>query len=125
MKLRKVGISILVVSFVLLAAGFFYRFEPLQSAAYLSCPTHSLTGWLCPLCGLQQMIHLLLHARFAAAFLTNPFLFLLLPYLGLYVWCSLLMPNVKQKSWYKVLYGHTALLVLLCIALVFGILRNL
>lgn len=107
------------------AAIIYFLYEPRQHEFYLSCPLHSLTGLKCPLCGMQQMAHLLLHGQIGDAFLTNPFLFLLIPYGATYLYLNLSGNKKKHPLLYRRLYGDRTLLILLVVALAFAIIRNL
>jgi len=102
----------------------YFLYEPRQHSFYISCPLHSMTGLKCPFCGMQQMAHLLLHGKWGAAFFTNPFLFLLIPYGLLYLYLNFSEKKAKHPIVYQRLYGDKALVVLLMIAVVFGVLRN-
>lgn len=106
-------------------ATIYFLYEPQQYGFYLSCPLHSLTGLKCPLCGLQQMTHQILHGQFGAAFTTNPFLFSLIPFFFVYLYLNISGNKTKHVRLYRALYGDKTLLALLIVALVFGILRNL
>ena len=107
------------------AAIIYFLYEPQQHSFFLACPLHHITGLKCPLCGLQQMIHYLLHGQWGAAFITNPFLFLLIPYIFVYLYLHI--PNKKEKhaKLYRMLFGDKTLLLLLIIAILFGVVRNI
>jgi hypothetical protein len=62
----------------LVALSWFFRFDPAIHPFYLKCPFHVLTGWLCPLCGMQRGIHDLLHLEWGNACADNLLLVLLL-----------------------------------------------
>lgn len=78
----------------------------------LTCPFHWLTGLNCPLCGAQRMVLSLLHGHVAEAFWLNPGLFVGLPLIGLW-WL-----------WRREITSQAAF-VMLCIAIAWGIFRNL
>lgn len=46
------------------------------------CIFHTLTGYDCPACGTQRACIALLHGRFRTAFMYNPYLFIIAPYLA-------------------------------------------
>ena len=84
----------------------------------VSCPLYKLTGWECPFCGGQRMVHALLHADITAAFRFNPFLFLYSPFLliwGIY----LLFPSCCPR-----LFNDRTFFLLLFVFFLWGILRN-
>ena len=78
----------------------------------LTCPFHLVTGLDCPFCGGQRMVVELLHGHFGEAFWLNPGLAIGLP-LAILWWI-----------WHRELTSNAAL-VMLAIALAWGILRNL
>jgi hypothetical protein len=71
----------LPVVLVLAAAAPLAAFDPAATWWFPSCPFHSLTGWLCPLCGSLRAIHALLTGALAAALALNP-----LTTIGLAAW---------------------------------------
>lgn len=64
---------------------FYYSFDPISTRWMPKCPFKLLTGYDCPACGNQRVLHALLHGEFSVAFHHNPFLVLLSPYLILLV----------------------------------------
>lgn len=78
----------------------------------LTCPFHWLTGLDCPFCGAQRMVLALVQGHVAEAFWYNPALFVALPLVGAW-WL-----------WKKEVSSRAAF-VLLCLAILWGIVRNL
>ena len=78
----------------------------------LPCPFHLLTGLNCHFCGGQRMVVELLHGHVATAFWLNPALFVGAPLVG--VWWL----------WQREISSRAAL-VMLCIAIGWGIVRNI
>jgi hypothetical protein len=106
------------------AAIIYFLYNPAQYGFYPFCPLHHFTGLKCPFCGLQQMLHHLLHGQIRAAFLDNPFLFLLLPYIIGWLYLNVSHKKEKRPVLYKTLYGDKTLLILLITGILFAILRN-
>lgn len=107
------------------AAIIYYFYEPRLNSFYPACPLHYITGLKCPFCGVQQMVYHLLHGQVKAAFLTNSFLFLLIPYSAAYFYFTVFGKEEKHARVYRALYGNKTLLALSLIAIAFGIVRNL
>lgn len=87
-----------------------------------SCPLYQLTGWECPFCGGQRMVHALLHADVMAAFHFNPFLFLCSPFLliwGIYLLFPSLFPSCCSR-----LFNDRTFFLFLFAFLLWGIVRN-
>ena len=59
----------------------YFYIDPAISYFVPKCPFKMLTGYDCPSCGGQRALHALLNGRFYDAFMLNPFLFLVAPYL--------------------------------------------
>ena len=78
----------------------------------LPCPFHLVTGLDCPFCGGQRMVVELLHGHFGEAFWLNPGLAIGLPLAALW-WFR-----------HRELTSNAAL-VMLAIAIAWGVLRNL
>ena len=75
----------------------------------LPCPLYTLTGWQCPFCGGQRMLHALLHGNLCEAFVLNPFLFVSIPFF---------MVCVKYRP------TDRLLLIYFILALLWGVFRN-
>lgn len=90
----------------------------------LRCPFRTLTGLLCPGCGVSHLAMHFLRGEFAAAFYDNPAVFTELPFLA---WV------LGRKTYRYVRYGQNGLtkgetaILTACLAalLAFGVLRNL
>ena len=124
MRYSKIILIMIAVITIIGAAIIYYLYEPQSHGFFLVCPLYYLTGIKCPLCGLQQMIHFLLHGQLRNAFLANPYLFVLIPYVGIYFYLVVFKKKEKHEQLYKKLYGDKILLTLLIIGLIFGVVRN-
>lgn len=102
----------------------YYRFDPTASWWMPRCPSKLLTGYDCPGCGSQRMLHALLHGDIAAAWRFNPFILLSLPFLAVAIWgnFSSLHGSAKMRA-----VAHSPYVVWVYIIAFFGwwILRNL
>jgi hypothetical protein len=107
------------------AAIILFLYSPSRHSFYPVCPLHYLTGLKCPFCGLQQMLHHLLHGQMRAAFSDNPFLFILLPYIAGWLYLNISRKKERYPAPYKMLYGDKALLILLIAGALFAVFRNL
>ena len=77
---RKIFVVLAVIGLALLAS-IFYFYDPSSANWLLKCPIKTLTGYDCPSCGNQRLVHALLHGRIVDAFRYNAFTMLSLPYL--------------------------------------------
>ena len=77
---KKVRLTICAIIVSLLSILYFFV-NPATSYLMPKCIFKMLTGYDCPSCGSQRVFHMLLHGDIASAFLLNPFLFIVAPYL--------------------------------------------
>jgi len=104
-----------------------YRFfDPQSSGVFPVCPFKKYTGLLCPGCGSQRAIHDLLNLNLLEAFKENSMVVLALPYLitGT-IFDFLKNPNKRILKWRKMLFGKTAIYIILIIIIAFWIVRNI
>lgn len=59
----------------------YYRVDPTRSDLMPKCIVKTLIGYDCPSCGIQRMLHLVLHGQVKEALMLNPFMVIALPYL--------------------------------------------
>lgn len=107
---------------IILGIGFGYYLWLNFTHLGIPCPFRTITGWLCPGCGITHMLIALIQLDFHTAYLENPFLLLTLPFLIGEILYQRYLQLTKQVNpqWNQVL------LWLYVIALIiFGILRNL
>ena len=115
---RLIFFCLLLVVLTLLYLG-----APDSEAWWLKCPLFQLTGWQCPLCGLQRAVHTFLHGDFLAAWRYNPALWILLPYVGVWVLggCSERVARTRVYVWCTSTGVVLAMLLMLCM---WGVARN-
>ena len=108
---------------VLATAVVLYFGAPGDEAWWLKCPLFQLTGCQCPLCGLQRGVHAFLHGDLLAAWRYNPALWLLFPYVGVWLLgsCSERVARSKVYAWATSSRVVLAVILLLCI---WGVARN-
>ena len=76
------GRRLLAVGGALLAAGLGYALWVRLTGLAVPCPFRTVTGWLCPGCGVTRLCLALLRWDWAAAWDANPVLLLTLPVLA-------------------------------------------
>ena len=111
---------------LLVALGVLYYFiDPMLQYFPLQCPWRTLTGTLCPACGLQRAFHALMHGRWLEALGYNYFFILSVPFV-------LMAVAAEWYNWHHKLDGLRAFLyngrtLYAYVGLYFGwwILRNL
>lgn len=108
---------------LLTVAVLYFIFDPAESAWAPKCAFRSLTGWECPGCGAQRMLHHLLHGEFAAAWEANPFLICMIPVL-----CAMVLAAAERTRWPRFYMYMNSLPVIIgvCVLLVgWSVLRNI
>jgi hypothetical protein len=76
------GLSVATIWLTLVVAGvYLFIFEPGRSGFFPLCPFRALTGFTCPGCGTTRGLHQLLHGNLTAAFMLNPLMVLVTPFL--------------------------------------------
>lgn len=108
---------------VLAVLAMLYLGAPGSESWWLKCPMYQIMGWQCPLCGLQRAVHAFLHGDFLAAWRYNPALWLLLPYLSVWLLgrCSERVARSRVYAWATSSRVVLAVILLLCI---WGVARN-
>ena len=119
MRLPRIFISLAVLATV----AVLYFGAPGDEAWWLKCPLFQLTGWQCPLCGLQRGVHAFLHGDLLAAWRYNPALWLLFPYVGVWLLgsCSERVARSRVYAWATSSRVVLAVILLLCS---WGVARN-
>lgn len=117
--------SIVIILLTILAI-LYKTYNPSGNIYFPKCLFSELTGLKCPGCGSQRAIHYLLNFDILSAIRENVIIMLSIPYVltGL-VFDTLKKPNEKILKWRKVLFGQTAIFLILTLIIAFWILRNL
>lgn len=121
---KHLKLAVLVLIFIGLGV-IFYSFNPQNSSYFLKCPIHYFTGYLCPGCGSQRAIHELLHLNFKKAFEYNALFVVSVPYIISAIALNTKPLSEKFPKTRKLLFNPQAILVLLGIAVVFSVYRNI
>lgn len=108
--------------FMILGVGFGYYLWLNFTHLGIPCLFRTITGWLCPGCGITHMLIALIQLDFHTAYLENPFLLLTFPFILYQIIYQRYLQITKRTN----PYWNQLLLWLYVIALIlFGILRNL
>lgn len=116
-----------IILVLLVAGAVCWLALPGSEHRYIVCPFHWLTGWDCPLCGGQRLVHELLHGRLCAAFSHNPLLFVSLPLVVLWLFrqCFPGLSRRHPRLTGERLFSSRACFCYLLLALGWGVVRNL
>lgn len=115
-------LGVLAVMLVVLVAVVYFVFDPSQMQLFPKCSFLALTGWKCPGCGGQRMLHALLHGDIVGAFRYNAYVMTVFPLLGL----MFLLEHFRER--YPRLYVRSSSIVVgagfLVVTLLWWWLRN-
>ena len=109
---------------VILSIGIAYYFFCTLTNLGLPCPLHSITGILCPGCGLSRMCMALIKFDFAGALYYNAAFFILSPIL-IFTYISHQYRYIKYGDGTLLRWQKILLLICIVLLVVFGILRNI
>ena len=122
MALRKalpaIGIAVAAVALTAVYA----IFDPAVGNWAPKCLFRVVTGWDCPGCGSQRMLHALLTGDFAAAWRANAMLVLLIPYLAT-LGVAALMRQSRPK-FYAAMNSLPSIVTATALVILWGIIRN-
>ncbi len=121
--IKRKNLWILGLLFLAVALYYFFLNPYQQTDFFMSCPFYKITGYQCPGCGSQRAFHELLHFHFFEAFKQNALFVLGIPYVLLIFYAN--FNKEKHQKLRQVLLGNKTLLILLIVAILFGVLRNL
>ena len=108
---------------LILAIGFIYLVINLFVGYGIPCVFNKITGLQCPGCGATRMAMALAKFQFVAAFKYNAFLFITGPFiLGSIIFNEVRFVRTGQRPSGK--WG-IAMIVMLILALIYGVLRNI
>ena len=122
-KFDRRAIVVVVVAAVAIALLLFYALVDVDSGLMPRCPIKALTGFECPGCGSQRMIHALLHGDFAGAWRQNPFLIVMIP-----VMLAALVAELWRKRFprlNRVILSPASIAVIIAATAIWTICRNI
>ena len=119
----KGGKNWIFVVIILVVVGYYFLLNPYeQDYFFISCPFYQISGYQCPGCGSQRAFHELLHLRIFEAIKQNVLFVLAIPYVLVIFYTS--FHQEKYRKLRQMLMGNKTLLILLVVAILFGIFRN-
>lgn len=112
--------SALIVATAL--AVIYFTIDPASALWMPKCPVKMLTGYDCPGCGSQRMIHALLHGDLEGAMHANALLLFMIPYLIIFAVADS-FPRHFPKT-HRLLTSGTAITAVCLIIIAWIVLRN-
>lgn len=123
MKKRIINIVLILIFCLIVFLGYFYLNN--KYGFSINCFFHELTGFYCPGCGITRCLFSLLKLDFYEAFMYNQLVFIMLPFLVI-LFCYKIYLYIFDKQ-DKILKKVPIVvwILLLVIAVGFGIIRNI
>lgn len=120
---RRTAIVFTAAVIVTAVIAIYAAVDPVQAQWMPKCPVYTLTGWKCPGCGSQRMLHALLTGNIGEAFSCNPLLLCMMPVIAV-----LLFAEIWRRSrprLYARLYSPATIAVILTAIILWTIVRNI
>lgn len=90
----------------------------------IPCIIRCVTGYDCPFCGFQRSVWALLRGDFVDAFLYNPYIYIISPYIILVFLCVIkVIP--RDSRLYRILYSRWSIATAALLTISWGVLRNI
>lgn len=121
---KKRAKQVLITSLIFLAIGLAYAAFAKITGIMIPCLFRTITGFKCPGCGVSHMFLNLFSGKIHAAFHSNPFVFLLLPFLCAYILYRVIIYIKKPGNGYA-RWENIAAYIVLAMTLVFWVVRNI
>ena len=123
MKKRIYKVIILTITAILILISYYFLNNKYGFA--IPCIIHKLTGFYCPGCGITRCLFSLIKGHIYEAFMYNQLVFILLPFILIYVIYETYLYITNQKDDIMIKIPNYWFIILLVITIGYGILRNL
>lgn len=120
---RRLAIKTAGAAIAIAVAALYFIFNPATSQWAPKCAFHAITGYDCPGCGSQRMLHALLHGDIAGAWRANAFMLCSTPVLGLMLWAA--SSRRRFPRLYAALNSPAAILTATAALVAWTVARNL
>lgn len=120
---RVFKVIFIIVFLILLLYG--YYFLNLYYDVSIPCMFHKITGYYCPGCGITRCIFALMKGEFYQSFCYNRLIFILLPFLVIYIIYNIYLYVFNKKDTIICKIPNSVWICLLIVVILFGILRNI
>ena len=123
--MKKRVINTIIKYLILLSIFITYYFINRKTGYYIPCIFRLVTGYKCPGCGITHLLFYLCNLDFYNAFISNPLVFIYLPFIVIYLFYLdyLYIYDKKDKIIKRI--PNYVWIILICVTLLFGIIRNI
>ena len=116
--------NIIIIAVLCSLIALYFVFDPAEHSWFPGCLIKWVTGFDCPACGTQRMIHALLHGDIMTALLLNPFMLVVLMPIVTLLTIAFVAPEGRLE-WLKSFVTHPITLILIYIATIaWWVVRN-
>ena len=124
---KRAVIGLFVILILVVGLYFYGNYDPSEYKLFPKCVFHTLTGYKCPGCGSQRALHSLIHGNYQTAFLYNPLLFCVIPYviLGMYIEYVADPDKPSSSKIKRTFYTVKSFVFLGILILIYTIVRNI
>lgn len=123
--MKKRIFKLLSILFLLILLLLLYLFLTKNYNFYIPCVFKEITGFYCPGCGITRCLLAFLNLNFYQAFRYNPLVFLMLPFLLVYISYKIYLYVTEKEDKIIKKIPNYIWYILLFITILFGILRNI
>lgn len=120
-RIKKVILTLSICLFIFI--GYYYL--NYQYSFSIPCVFYKLTGYYCPGCGITRCLFSLLSLNFYEAFMYNQLVFILLPFIVVYIGYEIYLYIWDKEDKIVKKIPNIIWILSLIITIIFGILRNL
>ena len=123
--MKKRLIKVIIRDGLLLLILISYYFINKKTGFYIPCIFHEITGYKCPGCGITHLVFALLKLDFKEAFISNPLVFIYMPFIIFYfIYLDYLYIYNKKDKIIKMI-PNWIWIILIIITLAYGVIRNM
>lgn len=122
-EVKSVERNIVVGLLVALVVALYLFVDPAITWWMPKCLFHTITGYECPGCGNQRVLHSLLEGNLHNALRYNPFTFVVMPYIIL-VGYTTFCHTPRAEKWRKWTHNRYIILLFVVLTVAWWILRN-
>ena len=112
-----------IIAIIAIIGAVYFMVDPTTSRWVPKCTVYTLTGYKCPGCGSQRMLHSLLHGDLKAAWHYNAFLICFIPFI--IFGAAVEMNRKRYPTLYARVYSTPVIITVCVLIILWTICRNI